>query len=287
MNEDQLVLDIISAIEKAETVLPDDVVNVLTNSKGKEVNPSAVSQYNSILKNVELAKTRKLPICQDTGTMTFYIDVGFDFKYTKEIKKAILKAVPIATSKIPIRSNAVDPFNGKNMETNVGEHIPNIYWNLVEGDTAKIHLLPKGGGSENCSTLAMLKPGEGIKGIKKFIVDHVIKCGGNPCPPTILGIGIGGGAELSMILAKKSLTRKIGSRHPENRIADLELEILDLVNKTNVGVMGYGGVTSVLDVHIEYAARHPASLPLGIVVQCWADRRAEINISAEGRIEVI
>jgi fumarate hydratase subunit alpha len=237
------------------------------------------------LKDIDFAKTNKLPICQDTGTMTFYIDLGFDFSYSKDIYSAILEATKKVTLSLPLRSNTMDPFTGKNTETNVGKYIPNIYWNLVEGSDAIIHVLPKGGGSENMSGLGMLKPGEGIKGIKKFVVEHVIKSGAYPCPPTVIGIGIGGGSELSLILAKRSLLRELGERNPDSQAAKLEVELLELLNKTDIGTMGYGGKVSVLDVHVEYASRHPASLPVGIVTQCWADRRATIKIDKSGNID--
>ncbi len=212
--------------------------------------------------------------------------MGFDFPFKKELVNSIIRAVSRATSLYYIRPNAVDPFTGKNPGNNVGRYIPYINWFLREGDDATVYVLPKGGGSENASALSMLKPGEGIKGIKKFVVDQLVKAGANPCPPTIIGLGIGGGSDLSLILAKKALLRPLGVRHEEKRVADLELELLELANRTGVGTMGWGGSVSVLDVHIEYAYRHPASLPVGMVVQCWADRRAKIHIDSKGNVEV-
>jgi len=277
---------ILEAIRTAETAIPSDVFEHIRIAYENETNQVSKSQLNSILDNVKYAKEKKLPICQDTGTQTFFLDVGFDFPYKREIVSAITISVAKATNLYYIRPNAVDPFSGKNPGNNVGRFIPYINWFLREGNDATIYVLPKGGGSENASALGMLKPGEGMKGIKKFVVEQVIKAGANPCPPTIIGLGIGGGSDLSMILAKRALLRPLGQRHEEKRVADLELELIGLLNKTEVGTMGWGGKISVLDVHIEYAYRHPASLPVGLVVQCWADRRAIIKIDAKGNVEV-
>ena len=137
------------------------------------------------------------------------------------------------------------------------------------------------------STLKMLSPGVGIKGIKKAIVEHIVSCQGKPCPPTILGVGIGGGADIAMKLGKKAVLREIGSRHAVTEVAKLGRELLELLKMTGVGPMGVGGATTCLAVHVEYAHRHPASLPLGILVQCWADRRARVRLNADGTAEVI
>lgn len=137
------------------------------------------------------------------------------------------------------------------------------------------------------STVKMLSPGVGIKGIKKAVVEHVASCQGKPCPPTVIGVGIGGGADIALKLGKKAILRPLGSAHPEPEAAKLERDLLELINMTGVGPMGVGGATTSLAVHVEYAHRHPASLPLGILVQCWADRRAEVRIKPDGETEVI
>ena len=132
------------------------------------------------------------------------------------------------------------------------------------------------------SKLGMLKPGVGIEGVKKFVVDEVINAAGNPCPPTVIGVGIGGGADLALKLGKKSLLRPIGIRHQVKEISLIEEELINKINESGIGPMGLGGKTTVLDVHIEIAHRHPASLPVGLIIQCWANRRAKIVISSEG-----
>ncbi len=198
----------------------------------------------------------------------------------------IKDAVKKATKDIPLRPNTVDPFTGENHKDNTGDNIPYITWDFVEGSNVWITALPKGGGSENMSKLGMLKPGVGIEGVKDFVVTEMIKAGGNPCPPTIVGVGIGGGADLAMKLGKKSLLRPVGDRHKDKTIAAIEEELIKRINDSGIGPMGLGGKTTVLDVHIEKAHRHPASLPVGIAVQCWANRRAKMVIHSDGSWEV-
>ena len=284
-NKKSIVFGIIQLIKKAETELPEDVIKALEDALSKEEGVAKV-QLETILKNIELAKKTRRPMCQDTGIQTFFVDVGIDFPYISDIKKWINDAVQKATNKIPLRPNTVDPFSGKNHEDNTGDSIPYITWNFIKGDNVKITAFPKGGGSENMSKLGMLKPGVGIEGVKSFIVEEMIKAAGNPCPPTVVGIGIGGGADLAMKLGKKALLRPVGKRHKDKKIADIETELIKKINKTGIGPMGLGGKTTVLDVHVEKAHRHPASLPVGIVVQCWANRRAKIIIHPDKTWEV-
>jgi len=276
---------LISAIRQAETVLNDDVVLALKRAKEIESGAARV-QLESMLENAAAARDGSIPMCQDTGIQTFIVRVGAKFPLLSSLKESIVKAVRRATVDVPLRPNTVHPFTGENPGDNVGEHVPYISWEIVDGDRCVIQLLPKGGGSENCAALAMLPPGVGIKGVKRFVVDHVVNCAGKPCPPGIVGVGIGGGADLCLKLAKLSLLRPVGSRHHESNVASLEVELRDLINASGIGPMGMGGATTCLDVHIEYAHRHPASLPVGIVYQCWSDRRARVTIDASGNIEV-
>jgi len=276
---------IIQLIKKAETELPTDVINAL--KKAYEIEEGiAKTQIEAILKNIDLAKESGRPMCQDTGIQTFFVEIGVDFQHINKLKGLILDAVKIATMKIPLRPNTVDPFSGENHKDNTGDNIPYITWDFVEGSDVYITALPKGGGSENMSKLGMLKPGVGIEGVKDFVVEEMIKAGGNPCPPTVVGVGIGGGADLAMKLGKKSLLRPVGNRHNDKTIAAIEEELIKRINESGIGPMGLGGKTTVLDVHIEKAHRHPASLPVGIAVQCWADRRAKMVIHSDGSREV-
>jgi len=277
---------LIEGIDQAETDLPKDVIKALEKAATKEKGLAKI-QLETILKNIKIASKEGIPMCQDTGIMTFYIEAGTEFKYLSALKKIIYNAVKKATKEIPLRPNTVNPFTQENPGNNTGSHIPYINWNIVKGSECTIYILPKGGGSENMSALWMLNPNEGFVKAKKLIVEHIINAGGKPCPPTIVGIGIGGGADICMSLAKKALLRKIGERNKEKKVAKMEKELIELINKTGVGPMGMGGGTTVLDVHIEYAHRHPASFPVGLVLQCWADRKKTIKFTKNGTIKVI
>ncbi len=276
---------IITLIRKAETELPKDVILALKHAYTIEEGIAKI-QLDTILKNIELAQKSGRPMCQDTGIQTFFVSVGVDSPFMKNIKQTLLDAVKKATIEIPLRPNTVDLLTGKNHGDNTGDYIPSITWDLTIGSAIRITALPKGGGSENMSRLGMLKPGVGIEGVKKFIVDEVIKAGGSPCPPTVIGVGIGGGADVAMKLAKIALLRPVGIRHKDHTVAEIEKELIEKINDSGIGPMGLGGKTTVLDVHIEKAHRHPASLPVGISVQCWADRRSTMILHADGTWEV-
>ncbi len=285
MDKSSVVGGIVQLIRKAEVDLPLDVVDALKKAYDVEEGIAKV-QIDNILKNVEIARKTSRPMCQDTGVQTFFVEVGCDFSYIGFLKNWITEAVIKATESIPLRPNTVDPFTKFNHKDNVGDYIPAITWDFCDGDEVIITAIPKGGGSENMSKLVMLKPGEGLDGVRDFVVREIVKAGGNPCPPTVVGIGIGGGADLAMKLGKKALLRPVGERHKDKEIAIFEKSLIKSLNSTGVGPMGLGGKTTVLDVHVERAPRHPASLPVGMVVQCWADRRASMRIKNDGSWEV-
>jgi fumarate hydratase subunit alpha len=285
MDYEDIKNGIVKLIKKAETELPKDVIIALESALKIEEGV-AKTQIEAILENIKLAKNTKRPMCQDTGIQTFFVDVGIDFPKIDKIKELITDAVKKATIEIPLRPNTVDPFTQENHKDNTGEHLPYITWEFVDGSDVKITAFPKGGGSENMSKLGMLKPGVGLEGVKDFVVEEMINAAGNPCPPTVVGVGIGGGADLALKLGKKSLLRPVGDRNKNKEIAKMEEELIERINESGIGPMGLGGKTTVLDVHIEKAHRHPASLPVGIAVQCWADRRAHMVIHSDGSWEV-
>ena len=285
MDYNNLVGGIVKLIAKAETQLPKDVIVALKKA-AKNESGIAKLQLENILKNIEIAKRTNRPMCQDTGVQTFFVKIGVDFPDIGIIKNAITDGVIQATKQVPLRPNTIEPFTHINYKDNIGDYIPAITWDFIDGDKIEITAIPKGGGSENMSKLVMLKPGEGIEGIKDFVVSEMIKAGGNPCPPTVVGIGVGGGADLAMKLGKTALLRPVGVSHSDKKIAKIENYIKNEINKSGIGPMGLGGKTTVLDVHIEKAPRHPASLPVGLVVQCWADRRATMIINSDGSWEV-
>jgi len=286
VDETKIRFALIEAMRIAATQLPDDVVAALRTARERETSPLGAAQLDAILENVDVAREGSIPMCQDTGIQTFFVEMGAGSPFLGQVKGWIDRAVVDATDAIPLRPNTVDPFSGANPGDNTGRFMPYINWEIIEGDEIRITVLPKGGGSENMSTVKMLPPGVGLKGIKKAVVEHVVSCQGKPCPPTIVGVGIGGGADIALKLGKKAVLREIGSAHPEPAVAAFERELLELINSSGVGPMGVGGETTSLAVHVEYAHRHPASLPLGILIQCWADRRARVWLSADGTIEV-
>jgi len=282
MDFDDVKKGIIQLIKKAETELPEDVISSLEKAYSVEEG-IAKTQIGAILENIKLARESKRPMCQDTGIQTFFVEIGFDFPHISKLKNLIIDAVKEATIEVPLRPNTVHPLTNENHKDNTGGHVPYITWDFVEGSDVSITAFPKGGGSENMSKLGMLKPGVGIEGVKDFVVEEMIKAAGNPCPPTVVGVGIGGGADLSLKLGKKALLRPVGVRNKDKIIASIEKELIERINENGSGPMGLGGKTTVLDVHVEIAHRHPASLPVGIAVQCWADRRARMVINSDGK----
>jgi fumarate hydratase subunit alpha len=276
---------ILQLILKAETEIPPDVITALKQAYAIETGAAKV-QLEAMLDNVEKAKNKRCPMCQDTGILTFFVTIGTSFPAMGILKQVIEQAVARATLEIPLRPNTVDPMTSTNHGDNLGSYLPHILWDFEPGDSAHIITLPKGSGSENMSALQMLSPSVGLEGVKKFVVETVKKAGGRPCPPIVVGVGIGGSADLVMNLGKRALLRPVGTHHTEPLIAQLEKDLLEIINKTGIGPMGLGGKTTALDVHVEVAHRHPASLPVGVVIQCWADRRASLVIHSDGSWEV-
>ncbi|WP_048151580.1 fumarate hydratase [Palaeococcus ferrophilus] len=277
---------VIEAIKLAVSRIPADTVGALREAYEREEDRIARFNLGNILKAIEIGRNRSIPVCQDTGTITFFVEAGLESPYLREVRGWLVNAVKRATLEVPLRPNAIDVVTHRNSGDNTGKNVPIIHWELAGGDSIKIAVLPKGGGSENCSALAMLTPAEGWEGVKRFVLERVRECGGKPCPPVILGVGIGGSADLSLKLAKKALLRPVGEKNPEPKIAELEEEILREVNALGIGPMGMGGNTTALDVKIEVAHRHPASFPVGLIVQCWANRRAFMEISADGTVRI-
>jgi fumarate hydratase subunit alpha len=267
--------------------MPDDVKQALKKAYAEENSENGKTQLKAILDNIELAEKYKAPVCQDTGTIIFYVKAGAEAKDLDKIERAVINATRKATKEIPLRPNSVDPFIQKNSGDNTGRYIPFLHWEIVPGDSIELTVMTKGGGSENVCVSGMLVPGEGINGLKKFVIDAVIKAGAKPCPPTILGVAIGGGADISMKLAKKTLLKPLNESNPNPEIAKLEKDIFEAANMTGIGPMGLGGKTTVLGVHIDYAFRHPASFPAAVAFNCWAARRASAKINADGAVEYL
>jgi fumarate hydratase subunit alpha len=273
-------------LTKAATELPKDVKEALKAAAQRETNETAKTQLSAILTNIEIAETG-IPMCQDTGIMIFYVKVGGKFPFIGEIKTALTRATQKATAEIPLRPNAVNPIVGGNSGDNTGVKIPWINWEIVEGDSLEITAFPKGGGSENVCIVGMLKPGVGLKGVKKLVVDNAISYMGAACAPNIIGVGIGGGSDIAIKIAKEQLLRPLNDKHPEPEVAKIEQELMDAINASGIGAMGLGGDTTVLGVKVNYVMRHPASLPVGVAVQCWAARHSTAIISKDLKVTYV
>jgi fumarate hydratase subunit alpha len=277
----------VKLLRLAVTELSHDVKEALQRAYREEESKVGKAQLNAMLKNVELAEKMCAPLCQDTGVVIFYVKAGSQVTELENVEEALRNATVRATEEVPLRSNAVDPFTQKNTGDNTGRFIPHIHWEVVPGDVLEITVMPKGGGSENVSALGMLSPSEGIKGLKKFVVDTVINAGAKPCPPTIVGVAVGGGADIAMKLAKAALLRPLNQPNPNPDLAKLEEELCESANQTGIGPMGLGGKITVLGVKVDYAHRHPASYPVAVAVQCWAARRASARIYSDGKVEYL
>jgi fumarate hydratase subunit alpha len=252
--------------------LPEDVTNALKNAYDNEIDETARMNLKAILENIEAAHTKGIPMCQDTGLPIVFVKLGS--VKVENLYQGIKNGVAKATRNIPLRPNVVDPFTRENTGTNTGNGIPLIDIVLIDEDYIELTLFPKGFGSENNNALKMGLPGEGVEGVKRFVLDTVLAAAGKPCPPTRIGVGIGGSSDYALKLAKKALLRDINSINPDNRLAELENELLEIVNSTGIGPMGLGGKTTALDVKVEMVDTHTAGLPIGVCIQCWAARHA-------------
>jgi fumarate hydratase subunit alpha len=253
MLEDIIENAVIDLLRLAATELPLDVKKAIRQALKQERNEVAKTQLRTMITNFELAENTGTPMCQDTGIITFYLTAGEAFPSLSILPTILRRATKRATKVVPLRPNAVNPFTGKNSGDNIGHSLPPIHWKIIPGNTLYISAFPKGGGSENMCTLGLLDPGVGLDGVKRFVIDAVATAGGRPCPPLILGVGIGGGADVALNLAKEALLRPIGERHEDTDVAKLENELLALTNLTGVGPLGLGGDTTVLGVNVEYA----------------------------------
>jgi len=253
------------------------VVDALKKAQPKEESPLGKEILNQILANAEIAKNEKMPLCQDTGLSAIFVELGQDVHIEGgDFENAIHEGIRQGYKDGFLRKSIVeDPLRRKN----TGDNTPAVIsTRIVRGDKIKITILPKGGGSENMSAIKMLKPSDGEEGVKSFVVETVKKAGGNPCPPIIVGVGVGGSFDKCAYLAKKALLRKVGSIHSDPYYAAMEKELLERVNNTGIGPQGLGGRITALAVHIEAHPCHIASLPAAVNTQCHSARHKEIVI---------
>ncbi|TET67717.1 MAG: fumarate hydratase [Candidatus Zixiibacteriota bacterium] len=273
--------EITSAVKRlcmeANYYLGEDVLNAIKEGLKKEESPLGKDILQQIVENAEIAAKEEVPICQDTGFAVIFVELGQEVRVVDgDFNEAINEGVRQGYTDGYLRKSIVeDPIRRKN----TGDNTPAvIHLEMVPGDKIRIIVAPKGGGSENMSEVKMMKPADGVEGLKRFVVERVEKSGGNPCPPVVVGVGVGGTFEKCAFLAKKALLREVGSKHPDPYYAELEAELLEKINRSGVGPQGLGGRTTALAVHIEAHPCHIASYPAAVNLNCHAARHKEITI---------
>ena len=269
------ITDVISKLcIEANINLNKDIKNAFIENEKKEENALAKNILNILIENSEIASENAKPICQDTGMAIVYMDIGMDVHFTGgNLTDAINKGVALGYTSGYLRKSVInDPIERKNTNDNTPAI---IHYNMVEGDKVKIVVAPKGFGSENMSRLKMFPPSAGIEGVKEFVYETVKMAGANACPPMIIGIGLGGTMEKCADIAKRALLREIGSSNPDPRLDKLEKELLENINKINIGPSGFGGKTTALCVHINMYATHIAALPVCVCTGCHVTRHSE------------
>jgi len=267
-------------LREAECVLPADVLKALGDALVRETSEVSRSQLLVIMDNVRKAAERTVPMCQDTGVPVFFIKGRHDHRIEAAIKTALARA----TREIPLRPNSVDPVTRTNSGDNLGPGMPPVHFEPQDTDHLDIAVLPKGAGSENWSALRMLNPSDGLEGVRRFVLECVVKAGSRPCPPIVVGVGLGGTADVAMGLSKKALLRPLDLHNPDPVMADMESALLGHINSLGLGPMGLGGSTTALGVLMEKVNCHTASLPVAVSLNCWADRRALARIFPDGRV---
>ncbi len=261
---------------KANYELPKDVIGKIKEAKDKEKSELGKYCFGQIMRNLRIAKLKKIPICQDTGMVIIFVEIGQNVHITGgRLTDAINKGVKIGYKKGYLRSSIVDdPIFARK---NTGDNTPAvIHTSIVSGSKIKITVVPKGFGSENMSRLRVLKPTDGAEGVEKLVVDTVKQAGANPCPPIIVGVGIGGTIEKAAMLSKQALIRSLNTHNPDAKIAELEKRILIKINKLGIGPQGFGGSITALSINIETYPTHIAGLPVAVNIGCYVSRHASV-----------
>ena len=261
--------------QEANFDLSEDVLSALEEAQRVEESPLGKQALSQLIENARIAREERLPLCQDCGTAVVFLEIGQEIHITGgDLYTAVKEGVRQGYTQGYLRKSIVrQPFSAR---INTGDNTPPvIHTEIVPGDRLKITVMSKGGGAENMSRLAMLKPGDGKEGIVDLVVKTVDEAGGSPCPPLIVGVGIGATAEKVMLLAKKALLRPVGKPNPDSEVARLEQEILDRINALGIGPSGFGGRTTALAVHVEVMPTHIASLPVAVNLQCHSARHKE------------
>lgn len=256
--------------------LPADVERAVRRAADDEVSEFGRYAMEKVVRNLEIAREQQVPMCQDTGMVLVFAELGQDAHIVGgDFEGAVNAGIAKGYTEGYLRkSTVVDPLLSR---VNAGDNTPGIiYTRIVPGDALTLTLMPKGAGSENMSRLAMLKPAQGLAGVKRFVVDAVVQAGGNPCPPTIVGVGIGGNADKALQLSKQALRREVGAPNPDPAYAALEDELLEEINASGIGPQGFGGRVTALAVHIETYPTHIATLPVGVTLNCHAARHKQV-----------
>lgn len=273
--------DIIKTVKQlckeAACNLPEDVFNTIKNKAESEPYPLAKKTLDVLVENAILAKEQMMPICQDTGMAFVYVTIGQEVHVDGDLKEAINEGVRQGYQEGYLRKSVVDDplFDRVNTKDNTPAI---IYFDIVAGDEFEIVVAPKGFGSENMSQVKMLKPSDGVQGVKDFVLKVVNDAGPNACPPMVIGVGIGGSFDKVTMLAKKAMLREIGTHHQDSRYALLEDELLQLVNASGIGPAGYGGKTTALSLNIETYPTHIAGMPVAVSICCHVSRHKEARL---------
>jgi tartrate/fumarate subfamily iron-sulfur-dependent hydro-lyase alpha chain len=268
--------------------IPPDVREALRAAAARESQPGPRGMLTTMLRAMEVSDRKQTLVCQDTGIPIFWITIGRGITIDgAAMIEALRRGVERATREIPLRSSIVSPIRRENRQTSSGDGVPVFHVEFSNKiDYIDIVMMPKGSGSESMSFLKMLLPADGLVGIKKFVLETCVGAGGRPCPPTIVGVGIGGSSDVCVMLAKKATLRPVGERHADPEIAALEVELRDAMNSTGIGPMGLGGDTTVLDVHIETAWTHITLNPVAVNMQCWRGERRRARVHPDGRVDI-
>lgn len=271
------------------TQLQPDVEEALEQARDKETNERAKKYLGIMLDNARIAKENRSVICQDTGVPTFYIRTSLGFPYEGNIREVFEEAIrELTLGEFPMRSMVVDPLTREERGDNTGENIPLLHFELEPDlDYFEIKAVPKGAGCGMWGKLSILPPSAGVAGVKKFVVDAVLHAGSNPCPPIIVGVGIGGTLEETARLATEASSRPVNERNKKTYYADLEEELKNALNLSEIGAMGMGGDTSVLAVNIECSGAHNPWLPIAVNINCWPGRRAVCRIYKDGHVQYL
>jgi fumarate hydratase subunit alpha len=267
--------------------IPPDVVAAIRQAAARETKEVGRRIFSHYLQSIELGRDKNMLVCQDTGIPIYWVEIGGNLRLDgARLSAAIVRGTERATREHPLRSSIVSPLTRENRQTSTGVGIPIIHYDFVaDSDVLDILFMPKGSGSENMSFMKMLLPAEGVAGIKRFVLEQVIGAGAKPCPPTIVGVGIGGSSDLCMTLAKKATTRPLGQKNPDPTLAALEAELMAVINETGIGPQGLGGDTTALAVHIESAWTHITCNPVAVNLQCWRAERRRAKIWPDGKVE--